>query len=41
MYIMGIKDSIQKAERIMSGHSDGHLWALTLHRTKPYLYTGG
>ena len=25
----------------MSGHNDGHLWALALHKTDPFVYTGG
>lgn len=41
MYLMGVNDSFDKAQKIMSGHSDGQLWAMVLHRTKPFLYTGG
>lgn len=25
----------------MRGHNEGNLWALTLHKTEPYIYTGG
>ena len=25
----------------MSGHNDGHLWGLAIHKKQPFVYTGG
>lgn len=41
VYLMKIGDSIQKAKVVMSGHSEGTLWAMAIHRSLPFLYTGG
>jgi microtubule-associated protein-like 5 len=41
IFLMKVDDSIQKAKVVMSGHSDGNLWAMAIHRSEPFLYTGG
>ncbi len=41
VYLMKIGDSIQKAKVVMSGHSEGTLWAMAVHKKQPFLYTGG
>jgi hypothetical protein len=32
VYLMKIGDSIQKAKVVMSGHSEGTLWAMAVHK---------
>ncbi len=39
--LLKLGDHISKAKIVMSGHSEGTLWAMTLHKNKPFLYTGG
>ena len=41
IYTIKIGNNFDKAERIMSGHNDGHLWGLAIHKTEPLVYTGG
>jgi hypothetical protein len=32
VYLMKIGDSIQKAKVVMSGHNEGTLWAMAIHK---------
>jgi hypothetical protein len=41
VYLMKMGDPIQKAKVVMSGHNEGTLWAMAIHKTEPYLFTGG
>jgi len=40
-YLLKIGDTFDKARIILSGHCDGTLWALAIHKTEPFIYTGG
>ena len=41
IYLLRHTDPIDKAKIVMSGHCDGTLWATAIHKTEPFLYTGG
>lgn len=41
IYMMKIGDGFEKANRIMSGHNDGYLWALSVDKDQNFIYTGG
>lgn len=41
IYIVKIGDSFDKAKKVMSGHNDGKLNTLVIHKTLPFCYTGG
>lgn len=41
IYLLGLNDEFENAKKMMSGHNDGTLNAMALHKTEPHLYTGG
>lgn len=42
IFIIGLQDNnLEKGKHIMSGHSDGKLHALAVHRVDDYIFTGG
>lgn len=40
-FLFRVGDSFEKAKVVMSGHCEGNLWAMVLHKSEPFLYTGG
>ena len=41
IFVMKLDGDLSNARKIMSGHSEGHLWSLAIDKEKPYFYTGG
>ena len=41
IYVLELGGGFDKAKKVMSGHSEGQLWGLAVHRTQDYIYTGG
>ena len=41
IYLMGLLEQSENGKRIMSGHNDGYLHSVVLHKTEPHMYTGG
>lgn len=40
-YLLKLGDSFDKARLVLSGHCDGTIWALAIHTSDPFMYTGG
>lgn len=41
IFLLGLNDAFNKAKKIMSGHNDGKLNTLAIHRVEDFVYTGG
>lgn len=41
IYTLRIGDGFDRAKKVMSGHNEGQLNTLAVHRVENYVYTGG